>query len=347
VMSGQDGWEPPEKRARSEEPSSDDRYMLEPPEKRARSEEPFPDWFDGTVMPLSPPSSQPSQLMDQPAVVALSADADEPAAGVQTVVIDPNNLPPFDPEAKLRGLQNELLSIFKNDEPPTLEDMLGKLQLVRGFWTNRDIQLGIHKPLCPLLKALSGDEFLWWFFDTIMPTKAWEKDKYVFEHFNRVVNNTFKAFLLVYTFFTAKGTLVKTQELHNFTKYTIEVNTYEFELIGPKRKGKTGPKSKGKTGPKSKGKTDWRKVWFGNMPVDTERFKRKLNELGLFKGMDHVKWVSSGKIKELPRWDVTSSRDKRISIKGRTTTLIFTLPGKSLVVNKAPRFAPGDADAGQ
>jgi len=344
-MSGQDGWEPPEKRARSEEPSSDDRYMLEPPEKRAREES--PDWFDGTVMPLSPPSSQPSQPMDQPAVVALSADADEPAAGVQTVVIDPNNLPVSDVERPLRNIQRELCSIFTNDHPPTVEDMLGKLELVRRLWTNRTILLGIHKPLCPLLKALSGDEFLWWFFDTIMPTKAWEKDKYVFEHFNRVVNNTFKAFLLVYTFFTAKDTVVQTQKLHNFTQYTIEVNTCKFELIGSKRRGKTGPKSKGKPGPKSKGKTDWREVWFRNIPVDTEIFKRKLNGLGLFKDIHDGNWVTDGKIKELPRLAVKSSKDKKIRPKDRTTTLIFTLPGESLVDNVAPRFAPGDADADQ
>jgi len=345
VMSGQDGWEPPEKRARSEEPSSDDRYMLEPPEKLAREES--PDWFDGTVMPLSPPSSQPSQPMDQPAVVALSADADEPAAGVQTVVIDPNNLPVSDVERPLRNIQRELCSIFTNDHPPTVEDMLGKLELVRRLWTNRTILLGIHKPLCPLLKALSGDEFLWWFFDTIMPTKAWEKDEYVFEHFNRVVNNTFKAFLLVYTFFTAKDTVVKTNSINTRTQYTIEVNTCKLELIGSKRKGKTGPKSKGKPGPKSKGKTDWREVWFRNIPVDTEIFKRKLNGLGLFKDIHDGNWVTDGKIKELPRLAVKSSKDKKIRLRDRTTTLTFTLPGESLVDNVAPRFAPGDADADQ
>ena len=397
VMSGQDGSEPPEKRARSEEPSSDDRLLLEPVDGRTDVDEESTSWLDDTVMPLSP---QSSQLMDQPAVVALSADAnepdadadepdadanepaadadepdananepaadadepaadadepdadaDEPAAGVPTtVVIDPNNLPESDLERPLQKIKEELRSIFdqKQKDPPTVEEMLEILKLVRGLWSkDRTTLLGIRKPLCPLLKALSVDEFLWWFFDTITSTNAWKNDEYVSEHFNRVVNNTFKAFLLVYTFFTEEDTVVQTQKLGNCTQYTIEVNTCKFEDMGPKRKGKTGPKSKGKPGPKSKGKPDWRKVWFQNKFADTERFKSALNRLGLFKDMHDGNWVIDGKLDKLPRWTVNSPRDKKIPEKYRTTTLIFTLPGNSLVDNAAPRFAPGDADADQ
>ena len=368
VMSGQDGSEPPEKRARSEEPSSDDRLLLEPVDGQTDVDEEYTSWLDDTVMPLSPQSSQPmDQPMDQPAVVPPSAadadeqdadadepdaDADEPAAGVPTtVVIDPNNLPESDLERPLRTIRSELRSIFGRKDPPTVEEMLEILKRVRGIWTKRTTLLGIRQPLIPLLKALSVDEFLWRFFETITLTNAWKNDKYVSEHFKRLVINTAKALILGYTFFTEEDTVVQTQKLGNCTQYTIEVNTCKFEDMGPKRKGKTGPKSKGKTGPKSKGKPDWRKVWFQNKFADTERFKSALNRLGLFKDMHDVDWVIDGKIKELPRWTVNSPRDKKIPEKYRTTTLIFTLPGESLVGKKAPGNAPGnapgDADADQ